>query len=64
LLDIAPEQGLVFEDSPSGIRCAVGAGILTIGIASTHNPLVLAAGAFNVDPDFTDEQVWNLLRGS
>lgn len=65
LLDIAPEQGLVFEDSPSGIRSAVGAGILTIGIASTHNPLtLLEAGAFNVVSDFTDEQVWNLLRGS
>lgn len=64
LLDIAPEQGLAFEDSPSGIRSAVGAGILTIGIASTHEPLaLLSAGAFNVVPDFTDEQVWNLLRG-
>jgi HAD superfamily hydrolase (TIGR01509 family) len=65
LLNIAPEQGLVFEDSPSGIRSAVGAGILTVGIASTHNPLaLLEAGAFNVVPDFTDEQVWNLLRGA
>ena len=65
LLNIAPEQGLVFEDSPSGIRSAVGAGILTVGIASTHNPLaLLEAGAFNVVPDFTDELVWSLLRGA
>lgn len=64
-LNIQPEQALVFEDSPSGIRSAVGAGILTIGIASTHKPqALLAAGAFNVVPDFTDEFVWSLLRGA
>ena len=65
LLDILPEQAVAFEDSPSGIRSAVGAGILTIGIASTHEPQTLQeAGALTVVPDFTAEVVWNLLRGN
>lgn len=53
-LNLAPEQALAFEDSPSGIRAAVGAGILTIGIASTHPPETLReAGAADAVPDFT-----------
>lgn len=61
-LDITPETALAFEDSPSGIRSAVGAGIRTIGIASTHDPEKLYdVGAFKVIPDFTDQYLWNLL---
>jgi HAD superfamily hydrolase (TIGR01509 family) len=64
LLDITPEQAVAFEDSPSGIRSAVGAGIVTIGIASTHESQTLqAAGALTVVPNFTAESLWNLLRG-
>ncbi|MGA9379325.1 MAG: HAD family hydrolase, partial [Phormidium sp.] len=62
-LDITPETALAFEDSPSGIRSAVGAGIRTIGIASTHDPEKLYdLGAFKVIPDFNDEYLWNLLN--
>ncbi|MFB2833199.1 HAD family hydrolase [Floridanema evergladense] len=62
-LNITPELALVFEDSPSGIRSAVGAGIRTIGIASTHDPQKLYdLGAFKVIPDFTDLSLWSLLE--
>ena len=61
-LNITPESAIAFEDSPSGIRSAVGAGICTIGIASTHNPDVLCeAGAKIAVPDFTSKVLWSLL---
>lgn len=54
---------IALEDSPSGIRSAVGAGIPTIGIASTHNPQQLCElGAFMAIPDFTDLQLWTFLN--
>ena len=60
-LDLTPEQGVVFEDSPAGIRAAVAAGITTIGIASTHGPDKLyALGAKLVVADFTDERLKQL----
>jgi len=60
---IAPEEAIALEDSPSGIRSAVGASIRTIGIASTHNPQVIREiGAFMVIPDFTDLQMWTFLN--
>lgn len=59
---LIPAQALAFEDSPSGIRSAVGAGIPTVGIASTHPPTELSAlGAMLVIPDFTDSRLWQLL---
>jgi HAD superfamily hydrolase (TIGR01509 family) len=64
-LGVAPESAIAFEDSPSGIRSAVAAGIPTVGIASTHNPQVLYdLGAMLVIPDFTDEQLWAILNSS
>ncbi|MHC5743307.1 MAG: HAD family hydrolase [Nostoc sp.] len=62
-LGITAEQAIALEDSPSGIRSAVGADIRTIGIASTHDPQVLqSVGAFMAIPDFTDLQLWTLLN--
>ncbi len=62
-LEVAPESAIAFEDSPSGIRSAVGAGIFTVGIASTHSPDNLyEVGAKLVVPDFTDWQLWALLE--
>lgn len=58
-----PEQAIAFEDSPAGIRAAVGAGIPTVGIASTQEPDKLYdLGAMLVIPDFTDSQLWELLN--
>lgn len=60
---LAPDRVLAFEDSPSGLRSAVGAGIPTVGIASTQEPEVLyAIGAHLVVPDFTSDALWNLLE--
>ncbi|RCJ23979.1 hydrolase [Nostoc sp. ATCC 43529] len=62
-LEIQPHEAIALEDSPSGIRAAVGAKIRTIGIASTHNPQLLReVGAFMAIPDFTDLQLWTLLN--
>ncbi len=61
-LRIAPEQALAFEDSASGIRSAIAAGIPTVGVASTHPPVELqTVGASWVIDDFRDRQLWDLL---
>jgi beta-phosphoglucomutase len=62
-LGITAENAIALEDSPSGIRSAVGAGIRTIGITSTQSPQVLREiGAFMTIPDFTDLQMWTFLN--
>jgi HAD superfamily hydrolase (TIGR01509 family) len=61
-LDIEPEEALAFEDSTSGIASAVGAGIPTVGIASTQDPAkLLEAGAFTTAPDFADRELRRML---
>lgn len=63
--DLSPKQALAFEDSPSGMRSAVSAGILTIGIASTHDPQTLySLGATLVVPDFGAPALWDFLRAT
>lgn len=58
-------QALVFEDSPSGIRSAVSAGISTVGVASSQEPNELYdLGAMLAIPDFKDSQLWGLLGKS
>ena len=58
----APENAIAFEDSPTGIKSAVAAGIYTIGIASTHNPEHLQEfGANMVINDFNSPQLWQLI---
>ncbi|YAF96615.1 MAG: HAD family hydrolase [Nodularia sp. CChRGM 3473] len=62
-LGIKAEQAIALEDSPSGIRAAVGANIRTIGIASTHDPQILQQiGSLMAIPDFTDLQLWTFLN--
>lgn len=62
-LGIHAEMAIALEDSPSGIRAAVAAGISTVGITSTHDPNVLQeVGAFMAIPDFTDLRLWTLLN--
>lgn len=62
-LGITAKHALAFEDSPSGIRSAVGAGLSTVGIASTHDPDPLyRAGASLVIADFTDPRLWTTLE--
>ena len=60
---VAPEEALAFEDSVAGIASSVGAGIPTVGIASTQNPERLrGAGVFMVVEDFTDPELLGLFR--
>ncbi len=62
-LNVSNERVIAFEDSPSGIRSAVGAGIYTIGVATTHFPEnIIAQGASMVIPDFTSPKLWELLN--
>src|SRR5215218_3055507 len=62
-LGIAPEEAVAFEDSTSGISSSVGAGIPTVGIASTQDPEKLRrAGAFTTAKDFTDPELLEFLR--
>jgi HAD superfamily hydrolase (TIGR01509 family) len=61
-LGVAPEEALAFEDSTSGIASSTGAGIPTVGIASTQEPETLeSAGAFMVAEDFADPKLRELL---
>ena len=63
LLGVSPASAVAFEDSLTGIRSAVGAGIFTIGVATTHNPKALiAAGAELVIDDLTDPKLEKVLR--
>lgn len=57
-LGISADVALAFEDSPSGLRSAIAAGIPTIGVATTHPPERLyGLGATLVVKDFTDPQL-------
>ncbi len=61
--DIRADQAIAFEDSPSGVRSAVAAGIPTIGIASTQEPEVLySVGAMLVVADFSAPELWEVLE--
>ena len=61
-LGVDSQKAIAFEDSTSGIRSAVAAGIDTIGITSTHSSeKLLEAGASMAIADFTCEQLWSLL---
>jgi HAD superfamily hydrolase (TIGR01509 family) len=59
---IAPSEAVVFEDSPTGIRSALAAGITTVALSTTHTPESLQAlGVKLVVNHFADEQL--LLLG-
>ncbi len=59
---VPAEEALAFEDSVSGISSSVGAGVPTVGIASTQDPQkLLAAGAFMTAKDFTDPELGALI---
>lgn len=63
-LGISPEEAIAFEDSPSGVRSAVGAGIRTVALTTGHKVEGLeAAGAALIVGDFDDPRLWEWLRG-
>lgn len=62
-LEVSPEAAIAFEDSHSGVRSAVSAGVYTIGVASTHPPVELTSlGASFAIADFTDRRLLNWLQ--
>ncbi|CAI9102116.1 OLC1v1000327C1 [Oldenlandia corymbosa var. corymbosa] len=62
VLKVSPEHAFVFEDSISGIKAGVSAGMPVVGVAS-RNPetLLMATGATLVIRDFEDSNLWGAL---
>jgi HAD superfamily hydrolase (TIGR01509 family) len=61
-LGIVASEAIAFEDSRPGIRAAVGAGILTVGLMTTHSAAeLMAAGATAAVADFRDPYIQTLL---
>ncbi|MEL6940138.1 MAG: HAD-IA family hydrolase, partial [Cyanobacteria bacterium J06598_1] len=55
-LGITAAEAIVFEDSKAGIHSAVGAGIFTVGVTTTHTSTeLLAEGASRTVADFTED---------
>lgn len=54
-LGLLPQEALAFEDSPSGVKSAVGAGIPTLGVLTGHQEEALReSGARSVVRDFRE----------
>ncbi|BAU41443.1 HAD family hydrolase [Leptolyngbya sp. O-77] len=64
-LGVSATEAIAFEDSPSGICSAVGAGIPTVGVAATHSAEELSQlGTRLVIQDFTDPRLWSWLKSA
>lgn len=62
-LGVSPKHAFIFEDSKSGIKAGVAAGMPVLGLA-TRNPeeLLKEAGAAFVIKDFDDSKLWSALE--
>jgi HAD superfamily hydrolase (TIGR01509 family) len=61
-LELSPEEVVAFEDSVTGVRSAVEAGIPTVGISSAHSPEdLIEAGVGLVVGDFMDPALYDFL---
>ncbi|KAL8092017.1 haloacid dehalogenase-like hydrolase domain-containing protein Sgpp [Apium graveolens] len=62
-VNASPENTIVFEDSVSGTKAGVAAGMAVVGVG-TRNPdkLLMEAGATYVIKDYNDEKLWNSLE--
>lgn len=59
-LGVAAGRALAFEDSPSGVISARGAGLPVVGLATTQRPETLTdLGASLVVDDFLDARLWS-----
>ncbi|WPO47687.1 HAD-IA family hydrolase [Pseudomonas sp. S1Bt23] len=62
-LGASAEAGIAFEDSIPGLTAAVGAGVFTVGLATSQSPeALLAAGAHLVVEDFNDPRLWAVIE--
>ncbi|MNH42178.1 hypothetical protein D3C79_1038280 [compost metagenome] len=62
-LGATAEQALAFEDSLPGVKAASGAGIFTVGVATTQTAeRLMAAGARLVVDDFDDPRLWEVIE--
>ncbi|MFJ4345232.1 HAD family hydrolase [Pseudomonas sp. NPDC089401] len=62
-LEAVAGEALAFEDSLPGVAAASGAGIFTVGIATTQAPeRLIEAGAKLVVKDFNDPRLWALIE--
>ncbi len=62
-LGIQASEAIAFEDSPSGVRSAAGAGIMTVGLTTTQSSeSLIAVGATLAVPDFTAPGLWDFLK--
>ena len=60
-LDVAKKDCVVFEDSIAGISSGVGAGLVVVGLATSHSHAeLLSAGASQVIDDFSNFSVASL----
>ncbi|XP_038906797.1 haloacid dehalogenase-like hydrolase domain-containing protein Sgpp [Benincasa hispida] len=61
-LQLSPRHSFVFEDSVSGVKAGVGAGMRVVGVGR-RNPqdLLIEAGASFVIQDFNDPNLWTQL---
>lgn len=60
---VLPGESIVFEDSPSGVKAAVTAGLYTIGVRSTQDDCTLVgAGAAFTIADYTDSVLLQFLK--
>jgi beta-phosphoglucomutase-like phosphatase (HAD superfamily) len=61
-LQVEAPAALAFEDSITGLRSATGAGLRTVGVATSQSAdALLGAGASIVIRDFSDRGLWELL---
>ncbi|KPQ36492.1 MAG: putative phosphatase/phosphohexomutase [Phormidesmis priestleyi Ana] len=62
-LAIHATEAIAFEDSIAGIRSAIGAGIKTIGMTTTHSAQeLIETGAVEAVADFTDPYIQTCLN--
>ncbi|GFQ00656.1 haloacid dehalogenase-like hydrolase domain-containing protein sgpp [Phtheirospermum japonicum] len=62
-LGVSSEHAFVFEDSVSGIKAGVAAGMPVVGLATGNPEKVLSeAGAAIVIKDYTDSNLWATLE--
>lgn len=62
LAGVSAKEAIAFEDSPSGTRSAIGAGLLTIGMRSTQSDETLRSfGAAFTVRDYNDPKLLSAL---